>query len=607
MPILKSLQFYFISLLFIIIIPPLNNLPQGTSNAAVIETLQLSPQMIDQESKKINLLFSFDPTERNTITQVLTQFNPSYLHFYHNFPIGFVTLQDDILPTIQKNYPEIYSRFHISQKLRVIPSLEQFHPQVVSKSQQSSYIPPSDVINANKLWSKGIDGSNVKIAIIDSGIDGNPTHGDFKGRIVYEESFVKEKYGYSSDSEEDTQDYHGHGTHVAGIAAGAGSSYRGIAYNADLLNLKAADKSGYSTQEAMLAAIDEAITQEVDVISISIGFGKSSPWGSGDELTLAVDSAVDAGISVVIAAGNEGSEDELASIGSPASARKAITVGATNGSYKVASFSSRGPSFGYKVDPDVVAPGVQIIAPLAPGCLIELAYESLVGVELGDYMTLSGTSMAAPVVSGAVALLKQEYPEATPSAIRAALQESAVNMDESLYTQGSGLVNLGEASALLELTEHSEGFDLISSLPRAISDRPVEFAERLVFPGDHTQMSISFATGRGGTITWGISESIENFVEFDITEEEYSNAGYFEKSLNLTIPLNTAPGTYHGNISYAFLSDTYVIPLVFTISNPNSKIYWDTHYTGKDDSSFFNYRALDDFLVSNSQIDMNEY
>ncbi|MHA2244142.1 MAG: S8 family serine peptidase [Candidatus Hodarchaeales archaeon] len=607
MHILKSLQFYFISLLLIIIIPPLHNLPQETSNATVIETLQLSPQMIDQESKKINLLFSFDPTEKNSLKQVLTQFDPSYLHFYRNFPIGFITIQDETLRTIQKKYPEIYSRFHISQKFGVIPSLEQFRPQMVSESQQSSYIPPSDVINADQLWNKGIDGSNVEIAIIDSGIDGSPSHGDFMGRIIYEESFINATYGYSSDSEEDTQDYHGHGTHVAGIAAGAGSSYRGIAYNANLLNLKAADKSGSSTKEAMLAAIDEAITQDVDVISISIGFGKSSPWGSGDELTLAVDSAVDAGISVVVAAGNEGSEDEMASIGSPASARKAITVGATNGSFNIASFSSRGPSFGYKVDPDIVAPGVQIIAPLAPGCLIELAYESLVGIELGDYMILSGTSMAAPVVSGAVALLKQEYPEATPSAIRAALQESAVNIDESLYTQGSGLVNVEEASALLELTEHSEGFDLISSLPRAIIDRPVEFAERLAFPGDHTQMSISFATGRAGIITFRISESIENFVEFNITEEEQMNSGYFEKSLNFTIPLNTAPGTYKGNISYDFLSETYEIPLVFTISNPNSKIYWDTHYTGKDDSPFFNYRALDDFLVSKSQFDMDEY
>jgi len=588
------------------IIIPLYNIPQETSDST-LENSNFSPQKIHQETTKVNLLFSYSPSEKNLITKVLNQINPLYLHLYRNFPIGFVTFQENTLPMIQKIYPDIYSRLQFSHQTKVIPSIEQFKPQKVDGSQQSSYIPPSEIINTSTLWDKGIDGKNVKIAIIDSGIDGDPPHGDFEGRIVYEESFIKARYGYSSESEEDTQDYHGHGTHVAGIAAGGGSTYRGIAYNADLLNLKAADMSGYSTKEAMLAAIDEAIDQSVDVISISIGFGKSSPWGSGDELTLAVDSAVDAGITVVIAAGNEGSNDELASIGSPASARKAITVGATNGSHNVASFSSRGPSFNFKVDPDVVAPGVQIIAPLAPGCLIELAYESFVGVELGDYMILSGTSMATPVVSGAVALLKQQYPKATPAAIRAALQESAVDMNEPLYTQGSGLINVGRASELLEITQQSDSFNLISSLPSAESDKPIEFAERVAFPGDHAQIGISFITGIGGTISWEISESVEKFIEFNRSLQVQSAAGYFEKSLNLTIPLNTAPGIYLGNLTYTFYDSKHVIPLNFTIRNPNSKIYWDTYYTGKDDSTFFNYRALDEFLVSNLQFDVNEY
>ncbi|MHA2203813.1 MAG: S8 family peptidase, partial [Candidatus Hodarchaeales archaeon] len=359
--------------------------------------------------------------------------------------------------------------------------------------------------------------------------------------------------------------------------------------------------------DVMLAAIDEAINQEVDVISISIGFGRSSPWGSGDELTIAVDSAVDAGIVVVVAAGNEGSDDEFASIGSPASSKKAITVGATNGSSNVASYSSRGPSFDFKVDPDVVAPGTQIYAPLAPEGVLELAYESIVGVELGDYISLSGTSMATPVVSGAVALLKHQFPNINPSAVRAALQESAVDLQESLYTQGSGLINVGKASAILKQSERNGGFDLISSLPKARNDKPVEFSERITFPGDQTQIGMSFITGMAGTISWDISDSIENFITFNSTTHVQSNAGYFEKSLNITIPLDTAPGIYRGSISYTFLDTVYSIPLNFTINNPKSKIYWDTHYTGKDDSAFYNYRALDEFIDSNYQFDINEY
>ncbi|MFX0122435.1 MAG: S8 family serine peptidase [Candidatus Hodarchaeota archaeon] len=595
---MRNLQFVLISLLCIMIIIPLDNMPLKTSSAATIDVSQMSPKNIVRGSSEINLLFSYDPSEKKIITQDLNQYKPSKIHFYRNFPVGLVTLPMKTFSQIKKTSPELYSRLHLSQRIKVLPSLEDFQSQIKGKNQLPSYTPPSEIINATKLWNNGIDGSKVKIAIIDSGISSNLPNQDFKGRIVYEKSFIED--------EEDTQDFHGHGTHVAGIAAGAGL-FKGIAPNADLLNLKAADMSGHSTQEAMLAAIDEAINQEVHVISISIGFGRSSPWGSGDELTLAVDKAVDAGIVVVVAAGNEGSEDELASISSPASSKKVITVGATNGSSNVASYSSRGPSFNYKVDPDVVAPGTQILAPLAPGGILELAYESLVGVELGDYITLSGTSMATPVVSGAVALLKHQFPQITPSAIRAALQESAVDLQESYYTQGSGLVNVGKASTILEQSKQTGGFALISSLPKAKNDKPVEFAERIAFPGDHTQIGMSFVTGKGGSISWDISNSIEKFVIFNSSTHIQSNAGYFEKSLNITVPFDIAPGTYQGNFSYTFLGTTHSIPLTFTISNPKSKIYWDTHYTGKDDSTFFNYRGLDEFITSNYQFDINEY
>ena len=582
---------------------PLNIKPYKGSIESTDDGYENFLQHIERSSSEIDLLFSYNSSEKNDIIQDLYQLNPTNIYFFNNFPVGFITLSSEKLNQIKHNNPVFYSNLHISQKIKVLPSIEEFKSQIKSTSQESDYIPPSEIINASKLWDNGINGSNVTIAIIDSGISSNLPNRDFGGRIIYEESFIEE--------EEDPEDYHGHGTHVAGIAAGAGL-FKGIAPNADLLNLKAADRSGYSTQAAMLAAIDKAIDQDVDVISISIGFGRSTPWGSGDELTLAVDSAVDEGIVVVVAAGNEGSEDELASIGSPASSKKVITVGATNGSSNVASFSSRGPSFNYKVDPDMVAPGIDIWAPLAPGGVMELAYESLISeeigeVDLGDYFPLSGTSMATPVVSGAVALLKHQFPQISPSAIRAALQESAIDLQESLYTQGSGLVNVGKASTILEQSKQTGGYNLISSLPKARNDKPIEFAERISFPGDKTRIGLSFTTGVAGTISWDISASIEDFIDFDNTTQVQSNAGYFEKSLNISVPLDSAPGIYEGNLSYSFLDTTYSIPLTFTISNPKSKIYWDTYYTGKADSTFFNYRELDSFIDSNHQYDINEY
>lgn len=589
----------------IILIPLFTTPYHESSNLTTLEVPVISPQLISRHPSNINSLFSINPSEKTLFTQFLNQFDPEYLHFYDNFPLGFVTFSQQSLSRIQEEQPDLYSRLRITKKREVLPSIAQLQPQLVTHSKTITSSSPASIIRADELWGKGIDGSGVKIAVIDSGIDGTPSHPAFQDRIVYEKSFVTSNFGY--DTEEDARDYHGHGTHVAGIAAGGDiMEYPGIAYGADLYNLKAADMSGYSTQESLLAAIDEAINQNVHVISISLGFSNSYPWGSEDELSIAVDSAVDAGIIVVVAAGNEGSEGEYASISSPASARKVITVGATNGSYHVASFSSRGPSFGYKVDPDVVAPGVQIIAPLASGCVIERAYEALVNVELENYIILTGTSMAAPVVAGAAALLKQQFPSASPSAIRGAIQESAMNMGDSVYAQGSGIVDVSAASTLLQTTQKGDNFEIITSLPKASSD--IEFVDTFNFPGDTTQINIPLITGTGGTLIFEVSDSIKDFVPTDKKSDiQLSKAGYYEKSLNLTIPFNIAPGVYQGNFSYQFSGSSYSIPIIITVKHPQAKIYWDTHFTGKDDSPFYNYRSLDNFGTSNLDLDINDF
>ncbi|MFX0206813.1 MAG: S8 family serine peptidase, partial [Candidatus Hodarchaeota archaeon] len=539
------------------------------------------------------------------ILRILNQFNPAYIHFYQNFPIGYVTLDTKNFEEIRIKYPALFSSFHESKITQVIPSLEKMNMQGISKFQQSGYTSPASVIRASELYDRGIDGSNVKIAIIDSGIDDR--HRDFAGRIDYQKSFVNTTLGFSSS--EEPRDAHGHGTHVAGIAAGAGSSYPGVAYNARLYNLKAVNMAGFSTQESVLAAIDESINQNVDIISISLGSGPTSPWDNEDEISLAADIAVDNGISVVVAAGNEGGDNPLATISSPATASKVITVGATNGSTKVMSFSSRGPSYNYRMDPDVVAPGVQIVAPLASGGVLQKAYNAIVGISLSDYVMLSGTSMAAPVVSGAIALLKQQFLTATPAILRAALQESAVDLgpNESVYTQGSGLVDVGEALSLLEDTQNSDGFDLISSNPRANTNEPIDFADRISFPGDKARMTLSLVTGTSGIVSWRISDSIKRFISFDTETQVQQDSGYFERSVNVSIPLDTPPDVYQGSIIYNFLGKDYSIFYSFSIKNPQAKIYLDTHYTGKDDSIFNNYRFLDKFLVSNSSLDMNEY
>ena len=556
----------------------------------------------DSIPSSINFLFQYSSlSEKEEIIDSLKPFDPSFFHFYRNFPIGLVSLKQNMFQSISGSNPQLISLLQQSQRIQVIPSIELLIPQVLT--QQAVYTPPPVIIGAPGLWEDGIDGTNSKIAIIDSGIDSN--HEDFDDRIVFEKSFVSETFGFSSD--EDTQDLHGHGTHVAGIAAGSGSSFPGVAYNAELYNLKVADLAGSTTQEALLEAIDEAITQKVDVISISLGFGTSDPWGSGDLLTFALDSAVDSGISVVTSAGNDGYEGEYASITSPASMHKGISVGATNGSTNVVEFSSRGPSYDYKVDPDIVAPGYQIAAPLASGGVLEIAFESIVGIDFDNYIVLSGTSMAAPVVSGAIALLKQQFPTASPSTIRAALQESARWMiDESLYVQGSGLINVYEASGLLQSSKIGSEFEIISSLPRAQLENPIELIERISYPGDTAHLGISIVNGKEGTITWDISDSIRDFIEIDSSPVFLSQGDYHHVIVNVSIPFSTAPNVYTGNISYSYAGKNYFIPLKFTIDAPKANVYLYSHDSYSDDSEFYNYRSLGQILSEN-KFDMNDY
>ncbi len=554
-----------------------------------------------------NYLFSYESVhQKEEIKEILSHYSPATIHFYENFPIGFVSLNNRSITRIKQAEPSLYTFLIPSAKKQALPSThELITASNIQNINQDEEPLPGEIINADALWDLGITGTGSKIAIIDSGVDAYTSHGAFGDRIIYSKSFVSQEFGF--EAEEDIYDNHGHGTHVAGIAAGGGSTYPGIAYNASIINLKAADMSGYSTVEAIMAALDEAILQEVDVVSISIGFDITTPWGKSDILSDAVNSAVDKGIVVVVSAGNSGEDSDFASINTPASASKAISVGATNGSRNVMSFSSHGPSIAYKIEPTILAPGYQIVAPLAPGCIIELAYESIVGISLGNYIRLSGTSMAAPIVSGAIALLKELFPTASPEALRAALQEGARSMNESIYVEGSGLIDVYQASMELLNAQEGEDFTIISSLPKSNTSKPLEFTEKISFPGDEAHLGISIVTGSSGVIEWLVSPEIEKFLNFNSSPETFFGPSYLERMLNVSIPLNATPGEYRGSITYIFKEKTYYLPLEFTIRSPSAKGYLYSHYFESSDTLYFNYRALDNFLASEKSIDLDEF
>jgi serine protease AprX len=329
----------------------------------------------------------------------------------------------------------------------------------------------------------GVDGAGIGVAIIDSGV--TRAHDDLSGnRIVQFVDFV--------DLQPQPHDGYGHGTHVAGIIAGSGydsdGARRGIAPGAHLIVLRALDERGDGFISSAIAAVDYAIDQRaaynIRVINLSVAAGVYESF-KNDPLTLAARRAVDAGIVVVTAAGNLGRNDkgqpQFGGITSPGNAPWVLTVGAAshNGTVdrrddSIAAFSSLGPS---RIDlvqkPDLVAPGVgtESLADTGSTLFVTRPAARLWGTAMTSsppYLSLSGTSMAAPVVSATVALMLQANPALSPAAVKGILQATAEPHEGySVLAQGAGFLDARAAVELardlLGLSEQLVAFDAASA------------------------------------------------------------------------------------------------------------------------------------------------
>jgi subtilisin family serine protease len=306
----------------------------------------------------------------------------------------------------------------------------------------------------------GLDGTGVGVAVIDSGVTSwHDDLADSGGQRVYH--FVDFVNGVSTP-----YDDYGHGTHVAGVVAGNGfdsaGARSGIAPGAHLVVLKVLDGQGRGSISDVIAAIDYVIAHkdelQIRVINLSVSAAVHESYDT-DPLTLAARRAVEAGIVVVAAAGNFGHDPEgrleYGGVTAPANAPWVLTVGASShmgtadrSDDKVATFSSRGPTaIDNAAKPDVLAPGVGIESLSSPDSAFyvnkaEYLLEGTVATAYLPYLSLSGTSVAAPVVSGTVALMLQANPMLTPNAVKAILQYTAQAYPGSdSLTQGAGFLN----------------------------------------------------------------------------------------------------------------------------------------------------------------------
>jgi subtilisin family serine protease len=291
-------------------------------------------------------------------------------------------------------------------------------------------------IGAPQAWQAGATGAGVRVAVLDTGAD--PNHPDLAGQVVASENFTGDG--------EDTTDHFGHGTHVAALIAGTGAASggarRGVAPDAKLLVGKVLGDDGFGDESWALAGMEWAAPQ-ADIVSMSLGGDLTD---GTDPLSLEVEALTrQYGTLFVIAAGNIGPSDQT--LQAPGTAASALTVGAVDGTDTVAGFSSRGPlpasgpdSYGLK--PEIVAPGVEIVAARAAGTTMGRPIDR-------RYTAASGTSMATPQVAGAAADLLGRHPGWSPAQVKAALVGAADPAHGGdVFALGAGRLDLPAALGL---------------------------------------------------------------------------------------------------------------------------------------------------------------
>jgi minor extracellular protease Epr len=336
-----------------------------------------------QQTENVIIVFK-DHIDKIAITNV----NGEFIEQLDNFSVAAVEMPASGIPLLEKN-EEILS-VEPDQRIQINGQIEDWGIEAVK---------------ANLSWQSSYTGKGIKIAVLDTGIS---THEDLE--IAGGVSMTSYTNVYKDDN--------GHGTHVAGIIGAKNNGYGsvGVAPDANLYAVKVLDKSGAGYLSDILAGIDWAITNKMDIINLSLGV-----TGDSRALRKAIENAEKNGILVVASAGNSGREDGSGdSIEYPARYDSVIGVGAIDQEHLRASFSATGSTM------DVTAPGVKILSTYLNN----------------QYAIMSGTSMSTPYVAGILALWKQQNPTYTHHQLREKLTASSIDLGitgkDSYY--GYGLV-----------------------------------------------------------------------------------------------------------------------------------------------------------------------
>lgn len=291
-----------------------------------------------------------------------------------------------------------------AEKLKTARGIEYVEPDFMAQAYAQTVPWGIEHVNAPDVHSAGYQGSGIKVAVLDTGI--LTSHAD-----------LQVSGGYDTTGIGSYVDDHGHGTHVAGTVAALNNSIGviGAAPAAQLYAVKVLDRYGSGTYSNIIAGIEWAISNDIDVINMSLGGSSGST-----ALQQACDAAYKAGILVVAAAGNEGtSSGDTECIGYPAKYSSVMAVGSITSDNVRSYFSSTGSTL------EIMAPGSNI-------------YSTTIN---GSYGTMSGTSMACPHVAGVAALVWSAKPSLSNVQLRSALNETANDLWNDPWRYGNGLVD----------------------------------------------------------------------------------------------------------------------------------------------------------------------
>jgi serine protease AprX len=373
---------------------------------------------------------------------------------------------------------------------------------------QSAY---EKAVGADRVWNStpNLQGQGVTVAVVDSGV--NAAHRDLQdsngvSRVVAQVRLN----GTTMTDTQSTNDIYGHGTHVAGIIGGNGDrssqGYVGIAPRVNLVNVKVGDDTGGVSSSDVVRGLqwvyDNRTTYNIKVVNLSLTATSGESYHTSP-LDAALEILWFSRVVVVVAAGNNGTGSGSVPIYPPANDPFAITVGAANDMGTVstsddtlAPFSAYGTTESGFAKPDLVAPGVNIISTLAArtGQMALLHSDHVVS---NDYFRMSGTSMSAPVVAGAVALLLQHEPTLNPDQVKYRLMATA----RPFNSPGAGAGYLDIYAAVTGSTTATANTGLTASHLLWSGNQPVNWGS--VNWGSVNWGSVNWGSVNWGSVNWG--------------------------------------------------------------------------------------------------------